>query len=48
MSFPPESISAKKPYRSPELTAWGSIVDLTQGAAGGFDDFPLKGGTKGV
>lgn len=38
----------KKAYETPELIEWGSILDLTQGAKQGFEDFPKTGGTKGV
>lgn len=49
ISKPHQPAIAKKPYKSPHLTEWGSIVDLTRGGAGGFDDLPLGvGGTKGV
>lgn len=36
----------KKPYTSPELQEWGSIVDLTQGATFLFNDMPLRGGSR--
>ena len=42
------SPKVKRPYRSPQLTEWGSILDLTQGAGSGTEDFPFVGGTKGV
>ena len=38
----------KKSYRSPELVEWGSILDLTQGIKGGFEDGLFMGGTQGV
>jgi hypothetical protein len=42
-----EARAAKKPYRSPALQDWGSILELTAGA--GFDindgDFSGSGGT---
>lgn len=36
-------IPAKKPYRTPCLVEWGSIIDLTRGGSGGFDDIPMGG-----
>jgi hypothetical protein len=42
-----EARAGKKPYRSPELRDWGSILELTAGAL--FDtndgDFSSSGGT---
>ena len=42
-----ETRTAKKPYRSPALQDWGSILELTAGV--GFDtsdgDFSGSGGT---
>jgi hypothetical protein len=42
-----EARAGKKPYRSPALRDWGSILELTAGA--GFDvndgDFSGSGGT---
>jgi hypothetical protein len=42
-----EARAVKKPYRSPALREWGSILELTAGA--GFDindgDFSGSGGT---
>jgi hypothetical protein len=40
--------SVRKPYHSPELVEWGTILDLTQGTKSSFQDFPKTGGSKGV
>ena len=29
---------SRRPYEPPKLIEWGSIVDLTRGPIGGFDD----------
>ncbi|HEX3531553.1 MAG TPA: hypothetical protein VH988_31225 [Thermoanaerobaculia bacterium] len=35
----PEATSgSKRPYETPDLVEWGSILDLTRGPLGGFDD----------
>ena len=39
----PASEPRKKAYRTPELTEWGSILDLTEGPTGGLVDFPGAG-----
>jgi hypothetical protein len=41
----PKAPRYRKPYESPELQEWGSILDLTQGLGQGFADLPKKGGS---
>ncbi len=43
----PESEEAprRRPYQRPEITEWGSIMDLTAGGLNGLDDLPAGGGT---
>jgi hypothetical protein len=41
-----EESGSQKPYTSPRLVEWGSIIDLTQGPLLGSKDFPFKGGTR--
>ena len=38
-----EGAAGRKGYRPPELIAWGSVLDLTQGGKGGFDDGDFTG-----
>ena len=35
----------KRVYRSPVLTEWGDIQDLTLGSLSGLEDLPLAGGS---
>jgi len=35
----------KRPYESPRLVEWGSVIDLTRGALQPPKDFPKVGGT---
>lgn len=35
--------SRRKPYRSPDLMEWGSIVEITKGPISGTEDFPIGG-----
>jgi hypothetical protein len=37
----------KRPYKSPELVEWGSIVDLTRGPIASFEDVD-NGGSQQV
>lgn len=37
----------RRPYASPEIQEWGSILDLTQGGVTfGKNDFPKKNGSQ--
>lgn len=38
----------RRPYRSPELVEWGSLLDLTRGPLSGLEDLPFNGGTEPV
>jgi hypothetical protein len=38
--------ASKRPYESPSLIEWGSIVDLTRGPKLPTKDFPAIGGTR--
>lgn len=38
-----EERTAKKQYQSPQLVEWGTVVDLTLGAGGGYEDVPMDG-----
>jgi hypothetical protein len=38
-----EETSPKKIYRTPELTEWGSIAEVTQGSGGGGQDDGTQG-----
>ena len=38
-------IEPRKPYGTPELTSWGSIVELTAGFLDPPADFPFTGGS---
>ncbi len=40
-------VQVRTPYRSPELTEWGTILDLTRGAIFGGQDDGFTG-TSGV
>jgi hypothetical protein len=35
----------RKPYESPRLVEWGSLIDLTRGGLLAPKDFPKPGGT---
>jgi hypothetical protein len=37
-SSPADASRTKRIYERPALTRWGSMMDLTQGPLGGFDD----------
>jgi len=41
-------MTEKKPYRTPKLTEWGLIRDLTQGVKSGTQDYPAAGGTEPI
>ena len=46
----PDSLAAaldtkRKPYKQPELMAWGTIIELTKGTGTQFQDFPGPGGS---
>lgn len=43
-------VPTRKMYESPRLVEWGSILDLTLGLGGGFEDIPkgAVGGTTGT
>lgn len=32
------SETSKRPYRRPELTEWGTLLQLTRGIYGGYED----------
>lgn len=38
----------RKLYTGPEIIEWGHIREITLGLKAGIEDFPLKGGSKGV
>jgi hypothetical protein len=39
---------ARRPYESPHLQEWGSILELTHGPKAGFKDAGFHGGSSGV
>ena len=42
-----EKESRKRAYRTPQLTEWGTILELTEGAGGmGAEDMPINGGSQ--
>ncbi len=45
---PDETGSPRKPYESPVLMEWGSIVELTGGQLSDLTDADFNGGSGGV
>jgi hypothetical protein len=41
----PEPVAPRKPYHSPKLQDWGSIVELTGGPRFDFTDADFNGGS---
>jgi hypothetical protein len=48
-SLPPEPVERlRKPYESPRLQVWGSLLELTAGPLSDITDANFNGGSGGV